>query len=93
MPGLRTVDSRTGLTGRETMQFIEMSGRTLQRVVSDDELSPEQLAGIGVSDDSVVRINRQGDIEIRRTASWDVVGGLLGNFEERIKHETGLDWA
>jgi hypothetical protein len=75
------------------MQFIEMSGRTLQRVVSDDELSPEQLVKIGVFDDSVVRVNRQGDIEIRRTASWDVVGGLLGNFEDRVKRETGLDWA
>jgi hypothetical protein len=75
------------------MQFIEMSGKTLQRVVSDDEFSPEQLAQIGLSDESVVRINRQGDIEIRRAASWDVVGGLLGNFEERIKKETGLDWA
>ena len=75
------------------MRFIEMSGKTLRRVISDDEFSPEQLAQIGVSDDSVVRVNRQGDIEIRRTASWDVVGGLLGNFEERIKRETGLDWA
>ena len=75
------------------MQFIEMSGQMLQRVVSDDEFSPEQLAKIGLSDESVVRVNRQGDIEIRRAASWDVVGGLLGNFEERIKKETGLDWA
>ena len=75
------------------MQFIEMSGSMLRRVVSDDEFSPEQLAKIGVSDDSVVRINRQGDIEIRRAASWDVVGGLLGNFDERIRRETGLDWA
>jgi hypothetical protein len=75
------------------MRFIEMSGKTLRRVVSDDEFSPEQLASIGLSDESVVRVNRQGDIEIRRTASWDVVGGLLGNFEERIKQETGLDWA
>ena len=75
------------------MEFIEMSGETLQRVVSDDELSPEQLAKVGVSDDSLVRINRQGDIEIRRLTRWDVVGGLLGNFEERIKRETGLDWA
>lgn len=75
------------------MQFIEMSGKMLQRVVSDDEFSPEQLAKIGLSDESVVRVNRQGDIEIRRAASWDVVGGLLGNFEERIKKETGLDWA
>ncbi len=75
------------------MEFIEMSGKTLQRVVSDDEFSPEQLAQIGLSEDSVVRVNRQGDIEIRRAASWDVVGGLLGNFEERIRRETGLDWA
>jgi hypothetical protein len=75
------------------MRFIEMSGKTLRRVISDDEFSPEQLVQIGVSDESVVRVNRQGDIEIRRTASWDVVGGLLGNFEERIKRETGLDWA
>jgi hypothetical protein len=75
------------------MRFIEMSGKTLLRVVSDDEFSPEQLAKIGLSDESVVRVNRQGDIEIRRNASWDVVGGLLGNFEDRIKKETGLDWA
>lgn len=75
------------------MEFIEMSGKTLQRVVSHDEFSPEQLAQIGLSEDSVVRVNRQGDIEIRRAASWDVVGGLLGNFEERIRKETGLDWA
>ena len=75
------------------MQFIEMSGKTLARVISDDELSPAQLAKVGVSEESVVRINRQGDIEIRRAGSWDIVGGLLGNFEERIKRETGLDWA
>lgn len=75
------------------MKFIEMSGKMLARVVSDDELSPEQLAKVGVSDESVVRINRQGDIEIRRASSWDVIGGLLGNFEERIKRETGMDWA
>ncbi len=75
------------------MEFIEMSGTALQRVVSDDEFSPEELAKIGLSDESVVRVNRQGDIEIRRAATWDVVGGLLGNFEERIKKETGLDWA
>ena len=75
------------------MEFIEMSGKILARVVGDDELSPEQLAKVGVTDESVVRINRQGDIEVRRAGTWDVVGGLLGNFEERIKRETGLDWA
>jgi len=75
------------------MQFIEMSGKTLQRVVSDDELHPHELAQLGVTDESVVRINRQGDIELRRADRWDVIGGLLGNFAERIKKETGLDWS
>ena len=75
------------------MKFIEMPGTTLMRIVSDDEFSPDELARAGVKQDSVVRINRQGDIEIRRANSWDVIGGLLGNYEERIKKETGLDWA
>ena len=75
------------------MKFIEMSGEVLLQVVSHDEFSPEELADAGVTNQSVVRINRQGDIEIRRAATWDVIGGLLGNFEERIKQETGLDWA
>ncbi len=74
------------------MQFIEMSGKALQRVVSDDELHPNELAKLGLTDESVVRINRQGDIEMRRPDRWDIVGGLLGEFEERIKRETGLDW-
>ena len=74
------------------MQFIEMTGKTLQRVVRDDELHPNELAALGISDESVVRINRQGDIEFRRSDRWDLIGGLLGEFEERIKNETGLDW-
>jgi len=78
----------------EPMQFIEMLGGTLKRVVGDeDALSPDRLAEAGVDDQSIVRINRQGDIEIRRQNRWDVIGGLLGNFEERIREETGLDWA
>jgi hypothetical protein len=24
---------------------------------------------------------------------WDVVGGLLGEFDRRLTKETGLDWA
>jgi hypothetical protein len=74
------------------MQFIELSGKTLRRIVSDDELHPDELAELGVNDESVVRINRQGDIELRRADSWDVIGGLLGEFEHRIRTETGLDW-
>jgi hypothetical protein len=75
------------------MKFIEMTGKTLLKVVSDDEMSPDELVGVGVDDDTVVRINQQGDIEIRRADRWDVIGGLLGNFEERIRHEAGLEWA
>ena len=74
------------------MKFIEISGKTLQRIVSDDELHPEELSAMGVTDECVVRINRQGDIEIRRSDRWDVIGGLLGEFEERIQNETGLFW-
>jgi hypothetical protein len=74
------------------MEFIEMSGKTLQRVVSDDELHPHELERLGVADESVLRVNRQGDIELRRSDRWDFIGGLLGGFEERLKRETGLDW-
>jgi hypothetical protein len=74
------------------MKFVEMSGKVLRRVVRDDELHPRELTELGVTDDTVVRINPQGDIELRRADRWDVIGGLLGEFQERIKRETGLDW-
>jgi hypothetical protein len=74
------------------MQFIVMTGATLRRVVSDDELHPHELDDLGVTDESVVRINRQGDIELRRPDRWDLIGGLLGEFEHRIKSETGMEW-
>ncbi|MEX0937419.1 MAG: hypothetical protein WDZ59_06130 [Pirellulales bacterium] len=73
--------------------FIEMSGKTLSRVVKDDELHVDDLKEAGVGDDTIVRVNQQGDIEIRRADGWDVVGGLLGEFEHRVKDATGLDWA
>lgn len=75
------------------MRFIEMTGKTLSKIVSDDEISLQDLRRAGVEDDTVVRINLQGDIEVRRPDTWDVIGGLLGNFEERIKKSTGLTWA
>ena len=56
-------------------------------------LTEHNPKGLGVTDESVVRINRQGDIEVRRADRWDVIGGLLGGFEERVQRETGLDWA
>lgn len=77
------------------MQFIEMSGKTLLKVVSQDGAEPshKDLDEVGVTDESVIRVNRQGDIELRRRASWDLIGGLLGDFETRVHEETGLDWA
>ena len=74
------------------MKFVELSGKTLQRIVSDDELHPNELARLGVGEESVVRVNLQGDIELRRADRWEIIGGLLGEYEERIKRETGLDW-
>lgn len=77
------------------MHFIEMSGKTLLRIVSrdGDEPSPEELEEVGVTEESIVRINRQGDIELRRINGWDLIGGLLGDFEARVREETGLGWA
>ena len=70
------------------MQFIEMSGKTLRRIISDDELHPDELAELGVTDESVVRINRQGDIEIRRRHSWDVIGELIATFREGVRRHS-----
>jgi hypothetical protein len=75
------------------MSFIEMTGTTLERIVVDDELHHGDLAEAGVDSATIIRVNRQGDIEVRRAAGWDVIGGLLGEFEQRVRRETGLDWA
>jgi len=75
------------------MKFIEMTGGTLAQIVTSDELPTGDLHTAGIDDDTIVRINQQGDIEVRRPDRWDVLGGLLGNFEDRIKKTTGMDWA
>jgi hypothetical protein len=75
------------------MKFIEMTGKSLKHLISQDELHLNNLEDSGVEDNTIVRVNQQGDIEIRRRDRWDVIGGLLGQFEERMKDETGLDWA
>ncbi len=74
------------------MKFIEMTGAVLEQIINDGEIHSSDLQAAGVKPDSIVRINQQGDIEIRRSNKWDVIGGLLGSFEERIKKTTGLDW-
>ncbi len=75
------------------MKFIEMSGETLMHLLGPDEMRPEDLRQAGLTDKCLVRVNLQGDIEVRRRDRWDVIGGLLGDYEHRIKKETGLEWA
>ena len=77
--------------GELTMKFIEMSGHTLFKIVSPEEAEPLHKAG--VTDTCLLRVNLQGDIEIRRRNEWGIIGGLLGDFESRVKKESGLDWA
>ena len=74
-----------------TMKFIEMSGHTLFKIVSPEEAEPLHKAG--VTDTCLLRVNMQGDIEIRRRSEWGIIGGLLGDFEGRIQKASGLDWA
>jgi hypothetical protein len=75
------------------MKFIEMTGKHLVEIVNRDEFFADDWEQAGVRDDTVVRINLQGDIEVRRPHGWDVIGGLIGDFEERIKQRTDMDWA
>ena len=74
------------------MRFIEFTGKTLAKIVNQGELKPEDLQTAGITEDTVVRINEQGDIEVRRPDQWDLVGGLLGDYEERVRRVSGLDW-
>jgi hypothetical protein len=75
------------------MKFIELTGATLAEIVKEDELHAADLSSAGIQPESIVRINEQGDIELRRQEGWDVVGGLLGEFVERVSRTSGLDWA
>ena len=75
------------------MKFIEMTGDTLDKIINAGELHGEDLAAVGVEADTIIRVNQHGDIEVRRPDQWDVIGGLLGNFDERIRQTTGFDWA
>lgn len=74
-------------------KFIEMSGKTLKRIVNDEEFQLDALEQLGVDDETIVRVNAEGDIELRRVDRWDAIGGMLGDFADRIRRETGLDWA
>ncbi len=75
------------------MPFIELTGKTLLDVVNEGEVDLGELHRAGVVGDSILRINEHGEIELRRPHGWSLVGGLIGNFDERLKGLTGLDWA
>ena len=72
--------------------FIEMTGKMLNDMMNEDEMGVTNLSDVGVTDQSIVRVNKQGDIELRTPKGWDIVGGLIGEFEARVKHATGLNW-
>lgn len=74
------------------MRFVEVTGKSLSQIVNEGELSAADLAAVGITDETIVRINEQGDVEVRRRDGWDVVGGLLGDYEERVKRISGLEW-
>ena len=75
------------------MKFVEITGKTLAGIITEGELHSSDLETAGITHDTIVRINEQGDIEVRRPKGWDVVGGLIGDYKERIRHMTGMDWA
>jgi hypothetical protein len=78
----------------DSMRFIEMTGKTLTIIIDSHEQGQfPRLEDSGVDDESIVRVNEHGDIEVRRNNKWDVIGGLLGDYSERVKRITGLDWA
>jgi hypothetical protein len=72
------------------MKFVEMTGAMLMQLAEADEIP--QLRSSGVKDESKVRINPQGDIEIFQRGGWSVIGGLLGDYQARIRKLTGQDW-
>jgi hypothetical protein len=75
------------------MEYIEMTGETLVKLIDMTGMSLDDLRKAGVTDRSLVRVNRLGDLELRKPHKWDVIGGLLGDFSQKVKQETGLDWS
>lgn len=74
------------------MPFIELTGQKLMDVINDGEVNPEELRRAGVTSGSILRVNIHGELEVRRRDGWELVGGLLGNYEDRLRDVTGYDW-
>jgi len=73
------------------MKFVQISGASLLQLADAHEAP--NLRAAGVHDESQVRINPQGDVEILQEGTWSIIGGLLGDYQARIKRLTGLDWS
>ena len=73
--------------------YIEITGKTLLDLINDGEIDIGELHRAGVIGDSILRINHYGEIELRRKEGWDMIGGLLGDYENRLHRLTHLDWA
>lgn len=74
-------------------KYIELNGRLLVGLLEPGEITPEALDRAGLTDTCLVRVNQQGDIEVRRHDRWDVIGGLTGNFGQRVEAASGRTWA
>jgi hypothetical protein len=72
------------------VKFIEMTGEQLFSIMLPDELNREELEAAGVHAHSIVRVNLQGDLELRRADGWMILGGLLGDYQHRVESHTGL---
>ena len=74
------------------MKFIELSGKSLRTLLKGDELSPEELDSAGVADDTIVRINQQGDIEVSPPGSLGRDRRPLGRLQAALEasHAPGL---
>ena len=67
------------------MKFIEMTGHALMSMIEPDEVSPEKLQQVGLTDTCLVRVNEQGDVEVRRHDRWDLIEGLVGGFAQQLE--------
>lgn len=73
------------------MKFVEITGATLLQLADEDQI--DGLRAAGVTEQSKIRINPQGDIEIHQQGGWSIIGGLIGDYANRIRKLTGLDWS
>ena len=75
------------------MRYIEMTGHALMSIVEPGEVPPEQIQWAGLTEGCLVRVNEQGDIEVRRHDRWELIGGLVGGFGPRAERASGRTWA